>query len=91
MPEDNLNATDTPLPPQPACDYLERVHGIRRSVRTLQVMRREGRGPAYRQNVNEIRYTKAALDAWVRELFANEYRNTTEAAARRLVTARSEG
>jgi hypothetical protein len=81
----NLEQTETLLSPEGACQYLKRQHDLDRTPRTLQVMRREGRGPAYRRNGNEVRYTTRALDAWVTALFASEVHSTAEESARRLM------
>jgi hypothetical protein len=79
----NLEQTEALLSPEGACAYLKQQHDLDRTPRTLQVMRREGRGPAYRRNSNEIRYTTHALDVWVASLFASEVHSTAEESARR--------
>jgi hypothetical protein len=88
MPAANLEDADKLLSPEEASEYLRQKHGIKRAPRTLQVMRREGRGPAFRRYGNEVRYTTPAIDVWVGETFAEEFRNTSEEAARRLITCR---
>ena len=68
-----------------ASDYLQDRWGIKRSVRTLQQMRRDGDGPRYRRAGNDVVYAPAALDLWVRERFGTEVRSTAEEAASRLL------
>jgi hypothetical protein len=85
MHEANLDETETLLSPEAASTYLKQRHDLDRTPRTLQVMRREGRGPTYRRHANEVRYSRTALDAWVAALFSTEVASTAEESARRLV------
>jgi hypothetical protein len=66
-----------------ASEYLLRRWGLRRSARTLQGLRRTGRGPRFRSCGNDVMYTPSALDEWVQERFAMEVRSTSELSERR--------
>jgi hypothetical protein len=68
-----------------ASEYLRDRWGLKRSVRTLQQMRRDGDGPRYRRSGNDVVYAPVALDLWVRERFGTEVRSTAEEAAFRLL------
>ena len=66
-------------------EYLRDRWGLKRSVRTLQQMRRDGDGPRYRRAGNDVLYSPAALDSWIREHFGTEVQSTAEEAALRLL------
>jgi len=72
------------LRPDEATVYTEQKWGIVRKPRSWREMRRNGSGPKYRRAGNEIVYTRASIDEWVREKFGDEVQSTTEEAARRL-------
>jgi hypothetical protein len=50
---------------------------LRKTVRTLQAWRRQGKGPRYSRNGKEVVYTDKALDDY---LVANEKHPTRESA-----------
>jgi hypothetical protein len=70
-----------------ASEYLRDHWGLKRSVRTLQQMRRDGDGPRFRRSGNDVMYAPAAIDAWVIQLFGTEVRSTAEESARHLIAA----
>ena len=80
-----MPAITRPEPPtiwlnsQQASDYLRDKHGIIRAHRTLQNLRRTGKGPTYcRANINEVLYSPADLDAWAEQLTRHRFRHTAE-------------
>jgi hypothetical protein len=78
---------DRLLPPAEASDYLLARWGIKRSVRTLQEMRRHGTGPAFRRGGNTVLYSVTALDRWVLKKFGTEFASTAEEFECRRVSA----
>jgi hypothetical protein len=78
------------LDPKGAVEYLKEHWGIRRSVRTLQQMRRDGDGPRYRRHGNDVMYGPPAIDEWVVEQFGTEVSSTSEESALRQLTVTAE-
>jgi hypothetical protein len=64
-------------PPKDAVAYLLRVHGLKRSTRTLANLRSTGGGPEYyRTGPTEVLYPSVALDKWAREQLGPLVRHT---------------
>lgn len=56
------------LEPPEASERLKRVHGLKRSPRTLANLRYHGGGPKYfRPSPIKVLYPVAELDAWAQE------------------------
>jgi hypothetical protein len=68
-----------------AVRYLEEKHGIKRSIRTLQTMRRFGGGPIYRKpNASSCLYKDSDLDQWVEQITEKQYEHTAQDTIERL-------
>jgi hypothetical protein len=61
-----------------ASDYLERVHGIRRTPGTLMVLRCRGGGPLFRKAGRAVIYEAAALDTWAKAIKSAPVASTSE-------------
>ena len=59
-----------PAPAAPDFEWLkpkEAATHVRLSYKRLETLRRLGNGPSFERNGRRVRYSKSALDAWLRQ------------------------
>jgi hypothetical protein len=65
--------------------YLWENWRLKRTLRTLQQLRRDGGGPPYHRVGNQILYPRDTVDQWAEAKMGPLNRSTSEESARRLI------
>jgi len=71
--------TEQLLTPREASEFLRREFGVSRKITTLNRLRCQGGGPAFRRIGRAIYYEPKALRRWFEERLSNPMRSTSDA------------